>query len=287
MLRCAYVDIDGTLVGRGGSLFHDCEGAFSMRGARGIEACHRAGVEIVVFTGRREAQAREDARLIGGSAYICEVGCLLVADGDRILFTGGFEPRTGSAVYDQIATSGAPRLLMDHFRGRLEYHEPWHEGREYSHLLRGLVDPEEATDVLARHGHERLKLIDNGAIARRSDALDVARERALHAYHLIPIEAGKAVGVAAHMRLRGYSRDECIAVGDSREDMAVADVVGRFYLVANAVRRDAGAREAASGHSRVTVTEEEVGAGFYEAVVRTLAETRPSRSSQSSSRPLS
>ena len=36
------------------------------------------------------------------------------------------------------------------------------------------------------------------------------------------------------MRARGYAREECIAIGDSREDLEVAEVVGRFFLVANA-----------------------------------------------------
>ena len=48
------------------------------------------------------------------------------------------------------------------------------------------------------------------------------------------------------MRARGYAREECIAVGDSREDLDVAEVVGRFFLVANAERR----RRAAAAERR-------------------------------------
>ena len=46
-LRCVYTDLDGTLLGRGASLFRDAEGNFSMLPARALEACHRAGVEVV------------------------------------------------------------------------------------------------------------------------------------------------------------------------------------------------------------------------------------------------
>jgi len=74
MLRCVYTDLDGTLLGRGGSLFHDADGAFSMLPARALEACHRAGVEVVIKSGRREAQVLEDAKLIGSRAYIFERG---------------------------------------------------------------------------------------------------------------------------------------------------------------------------------------------------------------------
>ncbi len=50
-LRCVYTDLDGTLLGRYGSLFRDSEGEFSMLQARALEACHRAGVEVVIKSG--------------------------------------------------------------------------------------------------------------------------------------------------------------------------------------------------------------------------------------------
>ena len=55
MLRALYVDLDGTLLGRGASLFHDGEGAFTLIGARALEACARADVEVVIYSGRRQA----------------------------------------------------------------------------------------------------------------------------------------------------------------------------------------------------------------------------------------
>ena len=84
-LRCVYTDIDGTLVGAGASLFRDGEGGFTLLPARALEACHRAGVEVVLKSGRRKAQVMEDARLIGQSAYIYEVGSGVVIDGEEQL----------------------------------------------------------------------------------------------------------------------------------------------------------------------------------------------------------
>ena len=63
--RCVYTDLDGTLLGKGASLFHDGEGRFSLLPARALEACDRAGVEVVIKSGRRKAQVMEDARIIG------------------------------------------------------------------------------------------------------------------------------------------------------------------------------------------------------------------------------
>src|SRR5215212_7486236 len=68
-LRCVYTDLDGTLLGRGASLFRDGEGDFTLLPARALEACHRAGVEVVIKSGRRKAQVMEEG---GAPALLLE-----------------------------------------------------------------------------------------------------------------------------------------------------------------------------------------------------------------------
>ena len=91
-LRALYTDLDGTLLGKNGSLFHDAEGNFSKSQALLLEACHRAGVEVVIMSGRREAQVHSDARLMGQSSYIFEAGCAMGIDREKTLLTGGWRP---------------------------------------------------------------------------------------------------------------------------------------------------------------------------------------------------
>ncbi|MEA2346442.1 MAG: hypothetical protein QOG62_229 [Thermoleophilaceae bacterium] len=268
-IRCVYTDLDGTLLGQGASLFRDGEGAFTLLPARGLEACHRAGVEVVIKSGRRKAQVHEDARMIGSTAYIYEVGSALVIDGEEIYLTGGLEPKDGVSIHDQIEAMGAPALLLEHYAGRLEYHAPWHTNREISHLMRGQVNTFEADTLLEENGMGKVRLVDNGSISPKETLLGL--DGPPHAYHLIPREASKGNAVAAHMRMRGYSREECIAVGDSREDLGVAEVVGRFFLVQNAVQRDPGIRDDVAGRDNVTITDATHGEGFYEAVISSLA----------------
>jgi len=270
-LRCVYTDLDNTMLGKGASILRDAEGNFSLLPIRALEACHRAGVEVVIKSGRRKAQVYEDARLIGQPAYIYEMGCGLVDGPEEVFLTGGLEPQPERSVHQQIEESGAPALLLDHFAGKLEIHSPWHEDRLFSHLFRGEVDLNEVEKVLEDAGQGHLRLVDNGITARRTPGLMVDTA---HTYHLIPRAAGKANAVAAHMRRRGYTPQECIAIGDSRGDLEVAEVVGRFYLVANAIERDPDVMTFFKGdRSRVTVTEEPMSGGFYEAVVRSLAES--------------
>jgi hydroxymethylpyrimidine pyrophosphatase-like HAD family hydrolase len=247
VIRAVYTDLDVTLLGRGASLFRDAEGNFSMLPARALEACHRTGAEVVIKSGRRKAQVMEDARLLGQTSYIYEVGCGVHIDGEETYLTGDLQPGERT-VHQQIEDSGAPALLLERFAGRLEYHDPWHRDREFSHLMRGVIDVDDANALLP----DNLRLVDNGAISPKPTLEGIP-----HAYHLIPAVSSKAAAVAFHMRARGYAPDEVIGVGDSREDLGVAEHVGRFFLVGDAdLSLPANAQRAES---------------FYEAVIFAMA----------------
>ena len=270
-LRCLYTDLDGTLLGQSGSLFRDAEGNFSRMQALTFEACHRAEVEVVIMSGRREAQIGPDARLFGQSSYIYEAGCGMVIDGERTYLTGDWLPDERGTPAERIIRAGLPELLFERFGERLEYHAPWHHERELSLLFRGAVDVEEVNAVIAAEGPDGadLRFLDNGAINRPMEGIERA-----HAYHLVPGGASKGRAVGAHMQARGYEPEECIAAGDSIEDLGAADHVGRFFCVANGPERDGALREAISARANVTVTEGRMGDGVYEAVVGFLAGAR-------------
>ncbi|MGI8428605.1 MAG: hypothetical protein ACR2OB_04730 [Solirubrobacteraceae bacterium] len=280
-MRCLYVDLDGTLLGPGGSLLAGAGGAFALDGVRALQACSRAGVEVVLYSGRRQSSVFEAARLLGGSAFIFELGCGLVLDGELEWLTGGMVPdaQRGS-IYDQIEASGAPALLLERYSprgdgaraGALEYHTPWSVGREISHLFRGSIEIATVAALLDQAGLGWLRLVDNGVV--REPSGQMPGMEIVHAYHLIPAAASKARAVARHMQARGYSRGECIAVGDSREDMDAAPVVGAFWLVANAIEQDPGLESEVRRRAGVRVALGRHGAGVYEAVVTTLAEGR-------------
>ena len=151
-IKCVYTDLDGTLLGKGASLFRTAEGEFTLLAARALEACHRAGAEVVIKSGRRRAQVMEDARLLGQTSYIFEVGSGMVIDGELTFLTGDIQPQDGRTIHRQIEETGAPALLLDRYAGRLEHHAPWHVEREVSHLFRGLIDAREANELLAAEG---------------------------------------------------------------------------------------------------------------------------------------
>jgi phosphoglycolate phosphatase len=266
-LRAVYVDLDNTLLGANASLLHDGEGRLTNLGFRAIEACHRSEVEVVLMSGRRRAQVMEDARLLGTHAYIFEAGAAVIYPNDEDWLTEPYRPGERS-VFEQVGDTGAPEFLLDRYGpDRLEYHDPWHKDRDVSHLFRGDIDALEATALLQEHGHEHLRLVDNGAIQGGRDRIGGWR-----AFHLVPKGVSKGRAVARHRQARGYPVEGCIAVGDSREDLTTAEVVGTFWLVANALDRDPLLVGALPRNARIA--EAGNGPGVYEAVMTELAERR-------------
>jgi hypothetical protein len=268
-MRCLYVDLDGTLLGPGGSLVRGAGGGWSSLSVRALEACFRADVEVVLYSGRRQSGVFEISRLIGSSSYIFELGCGLVIDSELEWLTDGVEPSDElGSIYNQIEASDAPALLLETFGDHLEYHTPWSLGREVSHLFRGSLDLSEVASVLDGAGLGWLRMVDNGVVVAHAEQMPGLP--IVHAYHLIPAGASKTRAVARHMQARGYAREHCIAVGDSREDMDATAAVDTFWLVANALDRDPGLGDDVL--PGVRIASESYGAGVYEAVVTTLAE---------------
>jgi hydroxymethylpyrimidine pyrophosphatase-like HAD family hydrolase len=252
VLRAAYVDMDGTLLGRGASLFHDADGRFTLLGARALEACARAEVEVVPYSGRRRSTLLHDALLLGVRSYIFEAGCGMVLDGEV------------EWLVEEADAAAASALLLERYAGRLEQYDPWNRGRESSRLYLGRgVAVAEADELLTEGGFEGWRLVDNGLMH--------GTDGGGRAYHLVPRGASKARAVAAHMQARGFLPEEVIAVGDSTEDLGAASVVGTFWLVANATPE---VHDAARGLENVRVAEAPNGAGVYEAVITELAERR-------------
>ena len=165
-------------------------------------------------------------------------------DGERTYLTGDWTPDENGTPAEKLVDAGIPDLLFEHFGDRLEWHAPWHTGRELSLLMRGQGRRRRGERADPRRAATR-------TCASSTTARSAGRWRAVdgtaHAYHLVPGGASKAKGVAFHLRARGYAPEDCIAVGDSIEDLEAAAAVGRFFCVANGPERDEALREALGG----------------------------------------
>ena len=254
-LKVLYTDLDGTLLGPGGSLFSGVGGSTTGAAAAALLALREADVELVLMSGRTRRGLHEAARVLGASAYVAELGALLVLDGDEVIEDRGAFQGPGS-IGDALARSGVAGLLLESFPGRLEPVAPW---TEVSVMFQGLVDVTEVETLLSEAGFDWLAFQDNGQLRRVLPELDVPEVRA---YHLLPRGVSKATAVRRHQEVRGVAREATVGIGDSLADLAVAEEVGRFFLVANG-RRAIGS---AALPANAQVTERAHGDGFAEAV---------------------
>ncbi|MCL6473214.1 MAG: hypothetical protein K6T91_10480 [Firmicutes bacterium] len=265
-LKVIYSDVDGTLLGPGGCLFMDANHQFTSIPAQAILECHMHRIDVVLISGRNRHQLHSDARILGFKNWIAELGCQLVYNmGEIVVLNVGDFPAEENNVWKEIQKSGAPELLLNKFKGLLEYHYPWSENRECTHLLRGSIDVEAANAFLQDAGFEQLKIIDNGPVRRRSENLspDILR---IHAYHLLPKASGKASAVRKDRETREIPRNMCAAIGDSVADLELAPEVGVLFLVRNAVLEDPEIMNKIHEFGNVFITRESMGLGWAEAV---------------------
>jgi phosphoglycolate phosphatase len=257
--KVVYTDLDGTLVGPGGSLFAAPDGGITDRAASALLALRAAGVDLVVMSGRTRRGVGEVARTLGAVAYLAELGSFVVLETGETLENRGACEGPGRPI-DAIVRSGAGALLLERFPGRLEPVAPWTES---SLMFQGFVDPTEAERVLADAGFGWLALRDNGRLRRKIPSLEVPEIRA---YHLLPRGVSKASGVRLHRRHVGLAPNEAAAIGDSRADLEVAPEVGRFFLVANG--QEALGEEELPDNAAVTPGS--YGEGFADAVTELI-----------------
>jgi hydroxymethylpyrimidine pyrophosphatase-like HAD family hydrolase len=264
--KVLYTDLDGTLLGRGGSLLTDVEGRPDATAATAVAMVNAEGLPVVAVSGRNVKQLRELARLLGWHDYIAEVGTVRVNDrGARVRYelgdwTPGLVEETGMTPYEIIERSGAVAALLAAFPGKVEYHSPYHTDRLVTHALRGELDLGAAQAVLDTF-ELPLAIVDNGIIRPLRHTL--ADVRHVHALHVLPKGVTKVHAIQADLTERGCRRDEAIAAGDSVTDVAMAPAVALLVLVANALAQ-AEVRDAAAGHDNIVVTDGAAGHGWAE-----------------------
>ena len=210
----------------------------------------------------------EDARLFGQTAYIFEAGS---GAGDRRRAASG-SPATWSpserTILEQIARLGRARAAARRATpGGSSTTSRGTRDREVSHLFRGLVDAVEADALLAEHGHDGLRLVDNGVV---QPPLAGARRAAAGA-RLPPRPGGGLEGRApsrvtcapaatrARSASRSATRARTSALRRARRDVLARRQRGR-------ARPDASARH--RGRTTTCASPRRAyGAGVYEAVV--------------------
>lgn len=234
-----YTDLDGTLLGPGGTLLVDGDGAPSATAANAVVEVNRAGLPVIIVSGRSRLQLMEIARVCGWNDFIAEAGAILsywTGTTREIVFdTPGWPdglPANGRTAYEEIVASGAYEALVEAFPRRIEYHDPWHLSRDATHVLRGCLDDAAAQAVLDTL-ELPMDLIDNGLVRRKDHGLTC--EGPLHAYHIVPKGVSKRRAIELDLIARGLDSTQAAIIGDSPADLDGAPSVGVAVLVQNAL----------------------------------------------------
>lgn len=238
-----YLDLDGTLLGPGGSLLRGEGGRFSDASVTALGLLHARGIPVVLVSGRSRPRLETAARIVGADGILPELGAT----------DAGYPTAPGQTVHEAIAATGIVAALLAREPG-LEVHTAAMWGREGSHVLRGAAGGDAAAWVSERSGGA-LRLADNGRIGPGT-----------HVFHLLPAGASKAAAVARDLARRGADPAACLMAGDSAEDLEVGRVVGTVALVRNGL--DAAPHLAGAA---TLVTRGRHGEGVLEAVEAWLA----------------
>lgn len=275
-VRYVFTDLDGTLLGKGGSLFASGDGNPSDAQSRALYSLHLRGIEIVPISGRQREHIEPVAWVLGAKHFVAEAGTIVsVYDAKRrksslIRLYGAFDDLgfpDGVSPYEAMLESGVVDAVLSRNRGRVEHHVPWHKGRVASHLLRGEIDHEAETKALADRGLGWCRLVDNGIIPRSFPSLTVSR---VHAYHLLPDRTGKGRGVAAVLDALGATRFEAVAIGDGRADLEIAPYVAAVFVPRHAPELDPTLAPEVASIDNAYVTDRPYGEGWAEAIATCL-----------------
>jgi hypothetical protein len=270
--RIVYTDLDGTMVGPRGSFWHTAGRALTATPAEALLELHRAGVALVLVSGRTHAQLVEAARIFAADGAISELGSLVSWSGGREthLLTGDLPARyAGRTPMQVMAELGVVEALTAAYPGRLEWHEPWHTAHSADALLRGRVDAAAVDRWLAERGWGWLTMNDNGAVpATPRMTLD---DDALppHVYHLMPRGISKGAAITWDLARRGLTADDAVAVGDSVSDLEMAPAVSRLWVTANGAAVT-GMGELLAAVPNASVTDRPMGEGWAQAVLASL-----------------
>ena len=222
-LKVVYTDIDGTLV-TDGSLLRKSSG-YSLKKAQALYHLLTAGVDVVMTSGREKEKLKETARLLGLHNYIANLGVEIVYNrGEKVIHNYGMKVVDGENLKNLIAETGIAQFLFDNFPGKIRFYKPWSDILRTHLLFIGEFEYEEAAALISKH-FPQLRIIDNGSVPSYQEFLQP------HAYHVVPKQVGKKVAVQIDKKERELRRENIIAIGDSLEDLSLAEEVAIFFLL--------------------------------------------------------
>jgi HAD superfamily hydrolase (TIGR01484 family) len=263
-LRVVYTDLDGTLLNDQGCLVKDVSGKYYVEVVKLLARVAKKNWDLVLVSGRNRVQMRHNAQLMGASNYIAELGSELVHNlGEKVYVTFDTKKYPYNIINCGKDLINIINIFKENFPHKIDSNLDWSKDRAYNALFFGEIDLDKANCVLEKNGYEGLSLVDNGFSKLVNLDLDV---KTLHIYNLIPRGVDKSTAIKLDKNMRNFTTENCIALGDSAEDLKMAKEVKFFFLMKDAIERDQNILESLQGFNNVFVTKQKMNRGWVEII---------------------
>jgi HAD superfamily hydrolase (TIGR01484 family) len=232
-LKVVYTDLDGTLFNDRGCFIRDYRNQYYFDVINLLTVLEDKKIDVVPVSGRSAFQLRCNSQMMGLKNYIAELGAELIYNQGKEVYTT-FDTNkpvydTGNGGKDLIKIT---ELLKKNFPGRIDSKLEWSSNRNYNAIFFGEIDIDRANSLVRNSGYENLVLVNNGFSSLVELDLDVEK---LNIYVLIPEGVNKSSGIKLDKKIRNFGTENCIALGDSVEDLKMADQVKYCFLMRNAL----------------------------------------------------
>jgi HAD superfamily hydrolase (TIGR01484 family) len=264
-MRLIAVDMDGTLVGP--------DGRVSERNLAAMKAAERAGVQVVVATGRRHCYAMRVLRGLGlreEDALISSNGTVTRTIGARLLertllpletarwLCGHVDEFRNALVvtFDKVGADGEDArgaLVVEHLAELNASIGKWMAANEpyIEHVIpmERALEGEAPIQMMLCGTVERMRraearLLEHPAVSavgmRSLQGAEVALnrteypERDLSIVDILPAGCSKGSALLRLAEAQGVTADEIMAIGDNWNDVSMLEVAGRAVLMGNA-----------------------------------------------------
>jgi HAD superfamily hydrolase (TIGR01484 family) len=229
-VQVVYTDVDGTFV-TDGCLFRHRDG-YTLNNARAIYTLLTADVDVVMISGREKEKLKATARILGFQNYIANLGIDIVYNqGEKVISNFGADVPDHTALKRWIEEGGVVQAIFNRYPGQVSFYQPWSDILRTHPLLIGELDHRDVTKFVTDK-FPKLRIIDNGEVS------PYRQFNRPHTYHIVPASVGKRSAVKIDRAERHLQRENLIGIGDSMEDVTLADQVAVFFLLDESVAID-------------------------------------------------
>ncbi|MCE5330011.1 HAD hydrolase family protein [bacterium] len=263
-VKVIYTDLDGTMLNDKGCLIKDDKDNYYFDVLMQLKNLSAKNIDLVLVSGRNKMQLRYNAQILDLRNYISELGSEVVYDlGKEIHLTYDKSRQKYDFASLGPDLEAVVSLLKKEFPSKIDYSPDWNRYRSTNVLFLGEIDLNKANKLLEENGYGDSVIINNGLTGMYSTNLNVSK---VYFYNLMPKGINKAAGVRLDKKIRHLERENCIALGDSLEDLKIAGEVGYFFLINNNIHEEKDVLDVLPEYENVYISDHKMNRGWVEVI---------------------